>query len=76
MKAPGAPRQPLGEVSPNQRSRVVSARDHGIQVPVIACMEKLYNSTCRSIIKNALNQTLYITNKHIGAPLVLTIRDY
>ena len=76
MKPPGAPRQPLGEVSPNQRSRVVSAHDHGIRVPAIARMEKLLSSTCRSIIKNALNQTLCITNKRISAPSVLTPGDH
>ena len=41
MKLPGAPRKPLGEVSPNQRSRVVGSRDHGIPFPVIARMESL-----------------------------------
>ena len=76
MKPPGAPRQPLGEVSPNQRSRVISARDHGIHVPAIARMEKLLDSTCRSIIKNAPNQTSCITNKRIGAPSVLTPGDH
>jgi hypothetical protein len=53
MKLPGAPRKPLGEVSPNQRSRVVGSRDHGIPFPVIARMESLTDTTCRSIVKNA-----------------------
>ncbi len=76
MKAPGAPRQPLGEVSPNQRSRVVSARDHGIRFPVIARMESLLDSTCRSIVKNAPHQVSCITLPRYGAPTVLTPRDH
>jgi hypothetical protein len=53
MRPPGTPRQPLGEVSPNTRSRVIGARDHGIKIGAISRMERLDDSTCRKIIKNA-----------------------
>jgi hypothetical protein len=76
MKPPGAPRQPLGEASLNQRSRVVSARDHGIKVPAIARIENLLTSTCRSIIKNAPHQVSCITPSRASAPSVLTPGDY
>jgi len=76
MKLPGAPRQPLGEVSPNQRSRVVSARDHGISVPVIMRMESLTDSTCRTILKNARHQVSCITPTRSGRPLLLTTIDH
>jgi len=75
MKLPGAQRQPLGEVSPNQRSRVVSARDHGIRYPVIARMEQLNSQTCRSIVANAPHQVSCITPKRNGAPALLTEGD-
>jgi hypothetical protein len=45
IKPPGAPRQPLGEVSPNQRSRVVGAREHGVKFLTIARIEGLLDST-------------------------------
>jgi hypothetical protein len=76
MKPPGAPRQPLGEVSPNQRSRVVSARDHGIKYPIITRMENLLDSTCRSIVRNAPHQVSCITPTRSGAPSVLTPGDH
>lgn len=76
MKPPGAPRQPLGEVSPNQRSRVVSAYDHGIKVSAILARESLSDSTCRSIIKNASHQVLCITPPRPGRPSVLTPGDH
>jgi hypothetical protein len=46
MKAPGVPRQPLGEVSLNKRSRVVSTRNYSIKYPVIARIENLIDFTC------------------------------
>ena len=76
MRAPGTPRQPLGEVSPNTRSRVVGARDHGIKFAAIAHLEDLTDSTCRTIYKNTSHQTSCITPKRKGAPLVLTPRDH
>ena len=76
MKLPGAPRKPLGEVSPNQRSRVVGSRDHGIPFPVIARMESLTDTTCRSIVKNASHQVSCITPTRSGAPSVLTPGDH
>lgn len=76
MKAPGAPRQPLGEVSPNQRARVISARDHGISLPVIRRMESLKDSTCRAIIKNAPNQVSCTSLPRPGRPSVLTPHDH
>ncbi|KAL5317394.1 hypothetical protein ACEPPN_014489 [Leptodophora sp. 'Broadleaf-Isolate-01'] len=76
MKAPGAPRKPLGEVSPNQRSRVVSARDHGIPFPVIARMEDLGDTTCRSIVNRAPNQVSCHSAPRKGAPSVLTPSDH
>jgi hypothetical protein len=75
MKPPGAPRQPLGEVSPNQRSRVISARDHGIKFPVITRIENLPDSTYRTIFKNASHQTSCITPPRPSAPGVLTPTD-
>ena len=75
MKPPGAPRQPLGEVSPNQRSRVVSAFDHGISFPAISRMESLKDSTCRTIVKNASHQVSCITPPRTGRPLLLTPID-
>lgn len=53
MRAPGTPRPPLGEVSPNTRSRIVGSRDHGVKFAVIGHMERLGNSTIRTIYKNA-----------------------
>jgi hypothetical protein len=73
MKLPGAPRQPLGEVSPNQRSRVVGARDHGISVSAIGRMELLTNSTCRSILRNTHHQVSCITPSRPGQPQLLTL---
>jgi hypothetical protein len=61
MKPPGAPRQLLGEVSSNQRSRVISAYDHGIKVPVIVRRERLTDSTCKSITQNAPHQVSCIS---------------
>lgn len=75
MKAPGVPRQPLGEVSPNQRSRVVGAYDHRVPFPAIARLEGLKNSTCRSIVKNASHQVSCITPPRPGRPSSLTIGD-
>jgi hypothetical protein len=76
MKPPGAPRQPLGEISPNQRSRVVSARDHGISLPVIRRMESLKDSSCRSILRNAPYQVSCITPPRSGRPPLLTAIDH
>jgi hypothetical protein len=53
IKLLGALRKPLGEVSPNQRLRVVGSRDYGIPFPIIARIESLTDTTYRLIIKNA-----------------------
>ena len=76
MRALGTPRPPLGEVSPNTRSRVVGARDHGIKFKAISRMEKLDDSTCQKIYKNASYQILCITNIRPGTPSVLTPGDH
>jgi hypothetical protein len=78
MKPPGAPRQPLGEVSPNQRSRVVSAREHGIKVTAIRRMENLTDSTnlIRTILQNAPHQVSCITPTRSGRPPLLTAIDH
>jgi hypothetical protein len=76
MRAPGTPRLPLGEVSPNTRSRIVGSRDHGIKFAAIGRMERLSDSTVRTIYKNATHQTSCITPKRYGAPSVLTIGDH
>ena len=76
MRAPGTPRPPLGEVSPNTRSRIVGSRDHGVKFAAIGRMERLSDSTVRTIYKNATHQTSCITPKRYGAPSVLTIRDH
>ena len=52
MRALGTPRQPLGEVSPDTRSRIVGARDYGIKYIAIRRLEELKDSTCRKIYKN------------------------
>lgn len=67
-RPPGTPREPLQECSPNTRSRVVSARDHGIKWPVIARMEKLYPKTCQTIVARAPLQTSCITRPRSGRP--------
>jgi hypothetical protein len=66
---------PLGEVSPNTRSRVVSAKDYGSKWKDIAAGEGLGESTCRIIFKNAQHQTSCITPKRLGRPGLLTERD-
>ena len=76
MKPPGAPRQPLGELSPNQRSRVVSAREHGRSVTVIRRMESLTDSTVRSVLQNASHQVSCITSTRTGRPPLLTAIDH
>jgi len=53
MRPLGTPRQPLREVSPNTRSRVISARDYSIKFKAISRLENLDDSTCRKIYKNA-----------------------
>ena len=45
MRAPGTLRLPLGEVSPNIRSRIVGSRDYSIKFIVIGYIERLSNST-------------------------------
>jgi Transposase len=76
MRPPGTPRQPLGEVSPNTRSRVIGARDHGIKFGAISRLENLDDSTCRKIYKNASHQTSCISNPRTGAPSMLTLLDH
>ena len=61
MRALGILRLPLGEVSPNIRSRIVGARDYGIKFAVIGRKERLSNSTIRTIYKNASYKTSCIT---------------
>ncbi|PMD38753.1 hypothetical protein L207DRAFT_597370, partial [Hyaloscypha variabilis F] len=75
-RPPRTPRQPLGEVSPNQRSRVVSARDHGIKIRAISRLEGLGDSTYQKIYKNASHQVSYITPSRTSTPSVLTPRDH
>jgi hypothetical protein len=53
MRQPRTPRQPLGETSPNIRSRVISARDYNIKFIAIGRIENLLDSTYRGIYKNA-----------------------
>jgi transposase len=67
---------PLQECSPNKRSRVVSARDHVIKWPIISRMENLSESTCRSIVKRAPQQTSCITQPRSGRPVELTERHH
>jgi transposase len=72
---PHTPRKPLGELSPNTRSRVVSARDYGIRYSEISEKENLIPSTCRSVFKNAKNQASCKTRPRTGRPRKLTPRD-
>jgi hypothetical protein len=58
---PHSPRKPLCEVSPNSRSRVVSAHDYRVRFRDIAKGKDLLYSTCRSIVKNASRQASCIT---------------
>jgi hypothetical protein len=74
-KAPGAPRQPLGEVSRNTRSRVVAGRDRGHKWTYIGAQEGLGESICRQISKNAQHQTSCITQPKGRKPLLLSERD-
>ena len=60
MRAPGTQRQPLGEVSPNTRRRIVGARDHGIKFTAIGRMKELVDSTCRTIYKTRLTRFLVL----------------
>ena len=75
MRAPGTPRQPLGEVSPNTKSRIVGARDHSIKFAAIGRMEKLVDLICRTIYNNTSHQVSCITPKRNGAPALLTEGD-
>lgn len=75
-RTPGTPRPPLCEVSPNTRSRIVSARDHGIDFKSIAELENLGPSTCRRIRYNASKQTSCISQPRSGRPQVLDARDH
>jgi hypothetical protein len=45
MRALGEPRLPLGEVSPNKRSRVIGACNHGIKFVAIRRIETLVDLT-------------------------------
>jgi hypothetical protein len=46
MRAPGTQRQPLGEVSPNTRLRIVGARDYSIKFTAIGRIEELVDLIC------------------------------
>jgi hypothetical protein len=72
---PHTPRIPLCELSPNTRSRVVSAHDYDIRYRDIAEQENLSSSTCRSIFKNAPNQASCNSQPRSGRPSVITVRD-
>lgn len=74
-RPPATPRPPLCEVSPNTRSRIVSARVHGIDFMTIAEHENLTPSTCRRIRYNASKQTSCISRPRSGRPRVLDARD-
>lgn len=74
-RQPRTPRTPLCELSPNTRSRVVSARDYGIRYSDISEKENLNPSTCRSVFKNATNQASCKTRPRTGRPQKLTLRD-
>lgn len=72
---PHTPRIPLCEVSPNSRSRVVSARDYGAPWIAISEQENLPYSTCRTIFRNAPNQASCKSRPRNGRPPVITPRD-
>jgi len=74
-RPPGTPRAPLQECSPNKRSRVVAARDHGIKWGVIGRMEELSEKTCQSIAKRALFQTSCISRPRSGRPISIDERQ-
>jgi hypothetical protein len=76
MRTPGTPHQPLGEDSPNTRSRVIGARDYGIKFRAISHMEQLGDSTYQKIYKNTSHQMSCITPSCPGAPSVLTVGDH
>ena len=75
MKTPGAPRLPLGEVSPNTRSMVMGQRRRGHSYGSIALDLGLPKTTCQGIAKCASEQVSCISNKRTGAPTIVTAGD-
>jgi len=73
-RPPSTPRQPLCEVSPDSRSRVVSAHEYGIKFADIARGETLLPSTCRQIVQNASIQTSCISQPRSGRPELISPR--
>ena len=73
-RLPSIPRQPLCEVSPNSRSRVVSAHEYGSKFADIARGETLLPSTCRQIVQNASIQTSCISQPRSGRPELISPR--
>ena len=71
----GTPRRPMQELTPGERNRIVSARDHGVKFAAIARLEEVADSTCRKVFKNAPNQVSCITKPRVGAPSVLSTVD-
>lgn len=74
-RPPGTPRPPLCETSPNKRSRIVGARDHGISFGAISRLEDLKETTCRSIVARSPYQTSSISRPRHGRPGKITPRD-
>jgi hypothetical protein len=74
-RPPGTPRPPLGEISPNKRSRICGTHDVGIKFAVIARTEGLKDKTCRAIYKNAENQVSCYSRKRTGRPTLVIDRD-
>jgi hypothetical protein len=72
---PHTPRTPLAELSPNTRSRVVSARDYGNRFSEIAKREGLNPATCRSIFRNAPKQDSCKSRPRSGRPRIIDPRD-
>lgn len=72
---PRTPRTPLCEVSPNSRSRVVSAREYGARWCTISEKENLSHSTCRSIFKYTSEQASCKSRPCNGRSPVITPRD-
>jgi hypothetical protein len=68
-KAPGATRQPLGEVSPNTRSRVVAGRDWWHKWTDIGAREGLGESRhVLRCLKTLNTRPLVLLNQRVGNP--------
>ena len=74
-RTPGTPRQPLGDLSPGARNRIIGARKYGIPYTWLAVSEKCSPSTARLTVKNALLQPGGLSRPRGRPPSTITERD-